>query len=234
MAFESPRFMLPLRLGMVNADGPQDLLVYAITRTGRVECTNYRTVRLPEASEIPAYVKGAGPAFFKAMFDQQVRRADMSAVFLEHAWDMGWCDPCASPPLSNEELRQAGVFWLGEGGGGSAFLTRLHVRYDAAHFPEDLVFQQTADRTSFQARFIVRHEWQGDHACDAAKSYRASLPKRRLEQAATLVGLTGWSAEDVRARMGIDAQGRHPEDARFAAAAARPWWENLWPKAPER
>jgi hypothetical protein len=34
--------------------------------------------------------------------------------------------------------------------------------------------------------------------------------------------------------MGIDAQGRHPEDARFAAAAARPWWENLWPKAPER
>jgi len=27
-AFASPRFMLPIRLGMLNADGPQDLLIY--------------------------------------------------------------------------------------------------------------------------------------------------------------------------------------------------------------
>lgn len=41
------------------------------------------------------------------------------------------------------------------------FMTRLHVRYDAAHFPEDLVFQETADRSNFQARYVLRHEWQG-------------------------------------------------------------------------
>ena len=36
IAFESPKFMLPIRLGMANADGPQDLIIYAITRHGRV------------------------------------------------------------------------------------------------------------------------------------------------------------------------------------------------------
>src|SRR5262249_44175956 len=47
MAFETPKFMLPIRLGTLNADGAQELFVYALTRKGRVETTNYRTVRLP-------------------------------------------------------------------------------------------------------------------------------------------------------------------------------------------
>jgi len=57
MAFESPKFMLPIRLGTLNADGHQDLFVYALTRNGRVETTNYRTVRLPTGMELPVYVK---------------------------------------------------------------------------------------------------------------------------------------------------------------------------------
>ena len=35
MAYESPKFMLPIRLGTVNADGQQELFVYALTRKGR-------------------------------------------------------------------------------------------------------------------------------------------------------------------------------------------------------
>src|SRR4029079_19057260 len=42
IAYESPKFMLPIRLGMVNADGPQELFVYTLSRKGRVESTNYR------------------------------------------------------------------------------------------------------------------------------------------------------------------------------------------------
>src|SRR5216110_227949 len=150
MAFESPKFMLPIRLGTLNADGHQDLFVYALTRKGRVETTNYRTVRLPTGMELPVYVKEEFPQFYRAMFSHQVEREDMRAVFLEYAWDMGWCDPCAADPLSPEELRKLGVFWLPEGTSrGSAdrprrqpggpvdvFVTRLHVRYDAARFPE--------------------------------------------------------------------------------------------------
>src|SRR5437868_979369 len=44
ISFNSPKFMLPIRLGMANADGDQDMIVYAFTRKGRIECTNYRNV----------------------------------------------------------------------------------------------------------------------------------------------------------------------------------------------
>jgi hypothetical protein len=37
------------------------------------------------------------------------------------------------------------------------FITRLHVRYDAEHFPEDIMFQETADYGNFQASYILRH-----------------------------------------------------------------------------
>ncbi len=77
VAYESPKFMLPIRLGMVNADGPQELFVYALTRRGRVETTNYRTVRLPSDQDVPSYVKEDFGSFYKALFSEQVRRERM-------------------------------------------------------------------------------------------------------------------------------------------------------------
>jgi hypothetical protein len=196
--YVSPKFMLPIRLGTVNADGPQELFVYTLTRRGRVEATNYRTVKLPTGSEIPTYVKDRFGDFYRAMFSEQVRKHDMSTIFTEYAWDMGWCDPCAAEPLSPEELRQLGV---SSDGRESVFLTRLHVRYDGAHFPEDLVFQETGDRQNFQGRYVLRHEWTGDSRCDAARQYRALLPDRREEQARSLAVLTGWDINDIRRDM---------------------------------
>src|SRR5437588_9363776 len=32
--YETPKFMLPIRLGTVNASGPQDLIILALTRNG--------------------------------------------------------------------------------------------------------------------------------------------------------------------------------------------------------
>ncbi len=40
VAFESDAFMLPIRLGMINASGPQELFIFVLTRAGRVETTN--------------------------------------------------------------------------------------------------------------------------------------------------------------------------------------------------
>ena len=138
IAFESPRFMLPIRLGTVNADGAQELFIYFLTKQGRVETTNYRTVRLPEAQEIPLYVKDKFGDFYRDLFTQQVKRESERGVFLEYAWDMNWCDPCAANPLSADELRGLGVFWQDQNvraGKGlslpmaqNVFLTRLHVR----------------------------------------------------------------------------------------------------------
>ncbi len=65
MAFESPKFMLPIRLGMINAEKEQDLIVYALSRTGRVEVTNYRTLKIPSDMDVPLYVKDVFPQFYR-------------------------------------------------------------------------------------------------------------------------------------------------------------------------
>ncbi len=237
MAYESPKFMLPLRLGMVNANGPQELFVFALTRKGRVETTNYRTVRLPSDKEVPPFVKEEFGDFYRAMFTQAVKRENSEAVFLEYAWDMAWCDPCAADPLSREELRGLGVFWLdapaGEaptpqrmilppgGGPQNVFVTRLHVRYDKAHFPEDLALQETGDRANFQGRFIVRNPWKGDKDCPGAEGYRRALRERQAREAETLANLTGWDLDRIYRKMGREGSEVQP-------GGGESWWEKIW------
>ncbi len=223
VAFESPKFMLPIRLGTVNADGPQELFIYTLTQKGRVETTNYRTVKLPSNLGLPVFIKNEFGDFYKDLFSQQVKKENMKTLFLEYAWNMAWCDPCAADPLSRDELKKLGVFWLDEAGSKRGkgplpvFLTRLHLRYDAAHFPEDLVFQETSDSQNFQARYILRHPWQGERDCAAAVSYRENLSERQEREAQQLATLTGWNIETIRKKMGIE---KNIED--------RPWYENLW------
>ena len=227
VAFESPKFMLPIRLGTLNANGPQDLLVYALTQNGRVETTNYRTVKLPTGMDLPVFVKQEFGDFYKAMFAEQVRKENMRSVFLEYAWDMSWCDPCAADPLSASELRELGVFWL-DGAGGRAvkrgaqntFVTRLHVRYDGEHFPEDLVFQETADRTNFQGRYVLRHAYEGEVSCEHSGTYRQEVAARHEREARSLASITGWDIRDIRRKM--DLGGQVPEPGS--------WWERLWKK----
>ncbi len=231
-AFESAKFMLPIRLGMVNARGPQDLVIYLLTKNGRVETTNYRTVKLPTGMDVPEYVKDRFSDFYRAMFGRQLEREDGQVVFTEYVWNMGWCDPCAADPLSLEELRDLGVFWLdGDAGGGivplpgrrvvagggpvPVILTRLHVRYTPETFPEDLVFQETQDHENFQGRYVLRHAWKGDpDACPAARAYFEEVQRRREEEARTLASLTGWDVAEIRTKM--------------ALKTSRRWWEDLW------
>jgi hypothetical protein len=168
--------------------------VFALTQRGRVEATNYRTVKLPTDLEVPLHVKDQFGDFYRAMFSEQVRRERMSTLFTEYAWDMRSCDPCVAEPLSTDELTRLGVSRP-----SSVFITRLHVRYDANHFPEDLVFQETADRGNFQGRYILRHAWSGDDTCAAASEYRAiELPRRREREARNLAWLTGWNLGRIR------------------------------------
>jgi hypothetical protein len=212
--YETPKFMLPIRLGTVNANGPQELFIYALSQKGRIETVNYRTVKLPTGMDLPLYVKDVFADFYRAMFAEQVRKEDMRVVFQEYAWDMGWCDPCAADPLSADELRKLGVFWLegaaptrptprrpAPGAPQNVFVTRLHLRYDAAHFPEDLVFQETGDRNNFQGRYVMRHPWKGTGDCAAAKHYEEELPKRREQEAKNLATLTGWDINEIRKKM---------------------------------
>jgi len=213
--YETPKFMLPIRLGTVNANGPQDLIIYALTRNGRVETANYRTVKLPSDINVPLFVKDDFPTFYKSMFDKAVARENMRAVFVEYAWDMAWCDPCAADPMSSKELVELGARWIASDDdkpfrsvqGANAYVTRLHVRYDAQSFPEDLVLTETRDRENFQGRYVLNHPWKGPTtSCEAGARYRAELPKRFEQEAQNLVNLTGWPLANVLAEMEATGQ----------------------------
>ncbi len=72
---------------------------------------------MPSDMEVPEFVQGEFAEFYRDMFARQVDRENERAVFLEYAWDMNWCDPCAADPLSQQELRELGVFWLCDNNG---------------------------------------------------------------------------------------------------------------------
>ena len=212
----------------------QELFIYTLTKKGRVEPTNYRSIKLPTEMDLPIYLKTRFKDFYRDMFDQQVKKVDMRAVFTEYAWDMGWCDPCAAEPLSSEELRSLGVFWLNDSssafvpgngrrpmppsaGARDVFVTRMHVRYDAQHFPEDLVLQETADRNNFQARYVLRHPWKGDDSsCPASDEYRREILRRQENEARQLADLTGWKLADIRSQMNLRGD------------TGDKWWHQLW------
>lgn len=213
-AFESEKFMLPMRLGMLNAppDKAQDLIVYMLTKNGRVESSNYRTVKLPANENLPFFIKPGFKDVYKALFDNTAQREDYKVVFTEYFWDMAWCDPCAANPLSADELRRAGVFWVGDdngsevapvppnpsnrmmprpmppgaGGAQPVVLTRLHVRYTPRTFPEDLMFVQTKDRQNWQARYVIQNPYGSSLAQCSAKTSAAdcdAMCKVRVQSA---------------------------------------------------
>jgi hypothetical protein len=96
-------------------------------------------------------------------------------------------------------------------------LTRLHLRYTKDSLPEDLVFQETQDRANFQARYVLRHPWQGSvDACAEAKPYFDAVRQRQEQEATTLASLTGWPVQSVRTRMALSPQ------------APQRWWESMW------
>lgn len=203
VSFDSPKFALPIRLGTVNADGAQDLLVFALTPRGRVETTNYRTAKMPTDLDVPEYLVDGGnfATFYSATFERKVRRDGMSAVYTEYAWPLQVvCDPCTTEQLTGAELNALGATWASDyhGGMSGGFVTRLHVRYDAAHFPEDLMFQETADAAPWQARYVVHHPFRGDTRCAAGRRYEVELLERQASEVANVSALTGWDPAEIR------------------------------------
>ncbi|QSJ17360.1 DUF2330 domain-containing protein [Nostoc sp. UHCC 0702] len=230
--YQSPKFMLPIRLGMINATKEQDLIVYILSPQGQAEITNYRTVKIPSNANIPLFVKDEFSDFYKSMFQTSYVKEDRKVAFLEYAWDMSSCDPCSAEPLTQEELKQAGVFWLDDNsttdapvppgfrrrfGTSNVFITRLHIRYTRDKFPEDPIFQQTSNRESFQGRYILQHPFTGELNCQLGREYKRSLPKRFELEAQTLARLTNWNIQNIRQKMQLSV-----------GNLTNSWWENFF------
>jgi hypothetical protein len=106
--FDAQELRLPIRLGLLNADGKQDLIVYVLHPTSRFEVANYPNVFMPTNLEVADEVRKDFPSFFAELFDQTLAKMNNKAVVTEYAWQTTSCDPCPVPPLSPSDLATLG------------------------------------------------------------------------------------------------------------------------------
>lgn len=110
-SYDSSELRLPVRLGLLNAQSKQDLLVYILSPDSRYEVANYPNVFIPTNVEVSDSVKGRFGSFYGELMDETLRRAGGRAVVTEFAWQTPilqrpepvrrWasyhCDPCPAP-----------------------------------------------------------------------------------------------------------------------------------------
>jgi MYXO-CTERM domain-containing protein len=201
--YDTDQFNLPVRLGLINSNGDQDLLVHILGLRTRYEAANYANVTIPTNLEVKNETREHFGEFYASLFDHTLAQNPQSVV-TEYSWAASSCDPCPVPSLSGQEVRVLGAdvlpslaHYFDEQGNitdewslPSEFtLTRLHARYSQQSLGEDIVFQEAPaivggreflqengvlERSSrpaeygednFQARYIIRHYWDGPVKC---------------------------------------------------------------------
>jgi MYXO-CTERM domain-containing protein len=197
--YDSREFSLPVRLGLLNSAGQQDLIVHVLSRGRRFEVANYANTTIPTNIRVKNEVRDSFGDFYDILF----RRATASGprtVVTEYAWDASSCDPCPTPPLTPAEITTLGADVIGGDGGPYGFvLTRLHYRYGREGLNEDLVFReappivggrgipdaegdlseegaQESSMNNFQGRYVILHPWEGAIACASPQRGRWGGP----------------------------------------------------------
>ncbi len=206
ISYKTQNFMLPIRLG--DTQDLNDILLFTLTRHGRVEPANYITTKLKIDVELPLFVRHDFPGFYQAMFDRANRGDAPHSVLLEYAGGGEDCPSCPVPSLNASDLRGLGAIWGTPDGRSTpnVYITRLHARFDPAYFPEDLILNETRDREGFVARYRVPSPPSAHAKCPAGEDYQENLANRARRQAQDLQRLTGWPADDIMTRMGHRGQ----------------------------
>jgi len=184
--YDAPEFSLPVRLGLLNSAGQQDLLVHILARGQRYEVANYENAIIPTNLIVQEATRWSFGEFYDLLFRRTVAHNPRSVV-TEYSWDASSCDPCPVPALTQEEVTTLGADVVGQPSG--FVLTRLHYRYGPDGLGEDLVFraappivggrgtpnqqgQLTEERAqpgpinNFQGRYAMLHKWEGAIECE--------------------------------------------------------------------
>ncbi len=129
--YESKDFSLPIRLGLINAKGSQDLIVHILARNTRYEAANYDNVTIPTNLFVNDGVRDRFGEFYAALFDATLEKHP-NAVVTEYAWGANSCDPCPEPTLTATELTTLGMDVLGDKGSSipTVRLRQIEVRGD--------------------------------------------------------------------------------------------------------
>ncbi len=190
--YDSEKFELPVRLGLINAREKQDLIIHILAKNQRYEVANFPNATIPTNIDLVPSAKNEFGPFYVSLFDRTLKQ-NPGAVITEYAWQATSCDPCPTAPLTEADMLTFGSDVLPVKPGdpynpASGFvLTRLHARYDKSSLGEDLVFRaakgieggrehdrqdtglrQTAIESSynnFQGRYAIRYPFTGEVKC---------------------------------------------------------------------
>ncbi|MCB9795447.1 MAG: DUF2330 domain-containing protein [Alphaproteobacteria bacterium] len=186
--YDAAQFSLPVRLGLLNAKGEQDLLVHVLARGQRYEVANYENAFIPTNIRVLEGVRGGFGDFYDSLYRRTVAEEPRTVV-TEYSWDASTCDPCPSPALRANELAALGADIMGDPNPRGWVLTRMHYRYTADSLGEDLVFRAappmvggrgtpnqagelteqqpaSASQNSFQGRYVILNPWEGEITCE--------------------------------------------------------------------
>ncbi len=150
--YDADDFFLPIRLGLLNSSGEQDILVHILARGVRYEVANYDNYAVPTNIRLSDVASENFGAFYDALISRMVEVYPGSVV-TEYAWNAASCDPCPDQPLNPSELVTLGAevipsydSHVRQGRVPRSFqrdfvLTRLHARVTADAAGEDLYFR---------------------------------------------------------------------------------------------
>ena len=160
--YDSEKFELPVRLGLVNSGGTQDLIVHVIAKS-RYELANRKNVMMPTNVQLTESVMPVFGGFYAELLERTFK-ANEGAGVTEFAWKGALpppqvmvggiygvtCDPCPPPAPVDDPLAK----YLGADAipglktdediakfAREATITRLHVRYTKDSLTDDLVFK---------------------------------------------------------------------------------------------
>jgi hypothetical protein len=191
--YDSEEFSLPIRLGLANSSGKQDLIVNILSLDKRYEVANYKNVFIPTNFDVKPAVKTRFSEFYAALLDKTLE-ANPRAVVTEYAWTAQpqlKCDPCPPEvPADADVMSLGGDIIGGRITQGHYVLTRLHARYSKADMKDDLRFREAKPVTGgrevrtnkgleygavpsgqnfFQGRYAIRYWWTGPIRCQNPK-----------------------------------------------------------------
>ena len=189
--YDTEDFNLPVRLGLLNSGGEQDLLVHILAKGQRYEVANYKNATIPTNIQVEDAVRNQYGSFYDALYRKTVEE-HKETVVTEYAWTAGSCDPCPTQPLNGAEIATLGGDLFPGSNPSQYVLTRLHYRYGKDGLDEDLVFKaappivggrgmpdekgELAEQRStpsgvnnFQGRYVILHPWTGELACESPR-----------------------------------------------------------------
>jgi len=198
--YDSPEFTLPIRLGLANSAGTQDLIVNILAPNTRYEVANHPNVTIPTNLSVRDGVRTRFGEFYAALFDHTLQEVP-NAVVTEYAWDSGSCDPCPGPTLDPNDLATLGADVIAstyhDVNSYGMTLTRLHARY-GKEVTSDLVFRavepivggrgmpdaqgalpvelERSGSNNFQGRYVILHPWEGALSCASPQRGRWGGP----------------------------------------------------------